>query len=135
MAEEPKKSHKLRNLLIVLGLAGLAAFVYKKVTGKDADPAWTQSRDSLPPGRPTRPPLRSTVGHRTDRTPGIGGDRRVTDAHDARQAAQAEGRVNDRTTRRSIQNDRNGTVPASITPTIFDSVHPAFTPSMAVEIR
>jgi len=46
VTEEPKKSHKLRNLLIILGLAGLAAFVYKKVTGNDADPAWTQSRDS-----------------------------------------------------------------------------------------
>ena len=46
IADEPKASHKLRNLLIVIGLAGLAAFVYSKVTGKDADPAWTQSRDS-----------------------------------------------------------------------------------------
>jgi hypothetical protein len=46
IADEPKKGHKLRNLLIVLGLAGVAAFVYTKVTGKDADPAWTQSRDS-----------------------------------------------------------------------------------------
>jgi hypothetical protein len=46
IVEEPKKSHKLRNLLIVLGIAGLAAFVYKKVTGKDADPAWTETRDN-----------------------------------------------------------------------------------------
>ena len=46
VADEPKKTHKLRNLLVILGLAGLAAFVYKKLTGKDADPAWTQSRDS-----------------------------------------------------------------------------------------
>ena len=46
VADEPKKSHKLRNLLIVIGLAGLASFAYKKLTGKDADPAWTQSRDS-----------------------------------------------------------------------------------------
>ena len=46
VADEPKKSHKLRNLLVLIGLAGLAAFAYKKVTGKDADPAWTQSRDS-----------------------------------------------------------------------------------------
>lgn len=46
IADEPKKSHKLRNFLIVLGLGALAAFVYKKATGKDADPAWTQSRDS-----------------------------------------------------------------------------------------
>jgi hypothetical protein len=46
VADEPKKSHKLRNLLILIGLGGVAAFVYTKMTGKDADPAWTQSRDT-----------------------------------------------------------------------------------------
>jgi hypothetical protein len=47
LADEPQpKSHKLRNLLIVLGLGGAAAFAYTKFTGKDADPAWTASRDS-----------------------------------------------------------------------------------------
>lgn len=57
LVEEKKKSHKLRNLVILLGLGGLAAFVAKKLTGKDADPAWTASRDSassMPP-RPTSP--------------------------------------------------------------------------------
>jgi hypothetical protein len=33
LAQEPKKSHKLRRLLTVLGIAGAAAFVYTKVTG------------------------------------------------------------------------------------------------------
>jgi hypothetical protein len=33
LAEEPKKSHKLRKLLIVLGIAGAAAFLYKKFGG------------------------------------------------------------------------------------------------------
>jgi len=47
LAEEPQpKSHKIRNLLIMLGLGGAAAFAYTKFTGKDADPAWTASRDS-----------------------------------------------------------------------------------------
>lgn len=46
VVEEPKKSHKLRKLLILLGLGGLAAFIYTKVTGKDADPVWTTSRDT-----------------------------------------------------------------------------------------
>jgi hypothetical protein len=48
LAEEPAppKSHKLRNLLIVLGLGALAALVYTKLSGKDADPAWTAGRDS-----------------------------------------------------------------------------------------
>ncbi|MGI8434217.1 MAG: hypothetical protein ACR2LE_05700 [Nocardioidaceae bacterium] len=47
LVEEPKKeTHRLRNLLIVLGLSGVAAFVYARLTGRDADPAWTASRDT-----------------------------------------------------------------------------------------
>jgi len=46
IVEERKKSHKLRNFVLLLGLGGAAAFVYSKLTGKDADPAWTASRDS-----------------------------------------------------------------------------------------
>lgn len=46
LAEEPKKSHKLRNFLILLGLGGVAAFVYTKITGRQADPAWTESHES-----------------------------------------------------------------------------------------
>jgi hypothetical protein len=46
VVDEPKKSHKLRNFLLLLGLGGLAAYLYSRMTGKDADPAWTQSRDA-----------------------------------------------------------------------------------------
>lgn len=49
LVEEPQpepESHKLRNLVMVLGLGGAAAMAYKMMTGKDADPAWTASRDS-----------------------------------------------------------------------------------------
>lgn len=48
LAEEPTESpsHKLRNLVLLLGLGAIAAAVYKKMTGKDADPAWTQGRDT-----------------------------------------------------------------------------------------
>lgn len=51
VAQEPEpveipKSHKLRNLVLMLGLGAIAAAVYKKMTGKDADPAWTAGRDS-----------------------------------------------------------------------------------------
>ena len=48
VAEEPKKSHKLRNLLILIGLGGAVAYAYTKMTGKQADPAWTSSRDEAP---------------------------------------------------------------------------------------
>jgi len=46
IVEEKKETHKFRNFLLVLGLGGVAAFVYTKMTGKNADPAWTASRDS-----------------------------------------------------------------------------------------
>jgi hypothetical protein len=48
LADEPKKSHKVRNLLLVLGIGGLVAFVYKKVAGRDSAPQWTAARDTAP---------------------------------------------------------------------------------------
>jgi hypothetical protein len=64
LADEPKKSHKVRNLLILLGLGGAAAFVYAKLSGKDADPAWTAGRDraaapTTPVAEPTTPAAES----------------------------------------------------------------------------
>lgn len=52
LVEEKKKSHKLRNLLILAGLGGVIAFAYKKLSGRDADPVWTQSRDDAAAHRP-----------------------------------------------------------------------------------
>ncbi len=49
LVDEPEpepETHRVRNLLIVLGLSGIAAFVYTRLTGRDADPAWTASRDT-----------------------------------------------------------------------------------------
>lgn len=51
--EPEKSSHKLRNLILVLGLGGLGALAYKLLTGQDADPAWTAGRDSA--AAPTSP--------------------------------------------------------------------------------
>jgi hypothetical protein len=48
IVDEPKKTHKLRNLLIVLGIGGLVAFAYKKVAGRDSAPQWTAPRDVAP---------------------------------------------------------------------------------------
>jgi hypothetical protein len=70
IADEPKKSHKLRNLLIIIGLGGLIAFIYSKVSGKDADPAWTQSRDSAA----TRPAHVATDSSSTATAPVDGSD-------------------------------------------------------------
>jgi hypothetical protein len=48
LVDEPKKSHKLRNLLVLLGVGALVAFVYKKVAGRDSAPQWTATRDVAP---------------------------------------------------------------------------------------
>jgi hypothetical protein len=48
LADEPKKSHKLRNLLVLMGIGGLVAFVYRKVAGRDSAPEWTAPRDMAP---------------------------------------------------------------------------------------
>jgi hypothetical protein len=53
--EPPKKSHKLRNLLVLLGLAGLAAFAYKKFAGSEGDSAWKSSYEPTPAPPPTAP--------------------------------------------------------------------------------
>lgn len=72
IADEPKKTHKLRNLLIVLGLGGIAAVVYTKMTGKDADPAWTSSRDTA--ARPPAHAAGSTTKSSTAAGPVDGSD-------------------------------------------------------------
>ncbi|MGH3470711.1 MAG: hypothetical protein ACRDPG_01530 [Nocardioidaceae bacterium] len=50
IVEEPKSSHKVRNLLIVLGLGGLVAVAYKKWYAADSDPAWISGRDTAAAG-------------------------------------------------------------------------------------
>ena len=47
LAEEPKKKHRIRKLLIVLGLGGVAAFVVKKLRG-GGEPEWIAPRDAAP---------------------------------------------------------------------------------------
>jgi hypothetical protein len=48
LAEEPQRGHKLRNLLIVLGIGALVAFLYKKVAGRASAPQWTATHDVAP---------------------------------------------------------------------------------------
>jgi hypothetical protein len=43
-----KKSHKLRNLLIVVGLGGIAAFVTKRMSDREASTAWQSSYTPTP---------------------------------------------------------------------------------------
>jgi hypothetical protein len=42
-APKKKESHKLRNLLLLMGLGGLVAFVAKKMSDRDASTAWQSS--------------------------------------------------------------------------------------------
>ena len=42
-APEKKKLHKLRNLMLLMGLGGLAAFVAKKLSDREASTAWQSS--------------------------------------------------------------------------------------------
>jgi hypothetical protein len=48
LADEPKESHKLRNLLIMLGIGAAVAFAYKKIAGRESAPQWTAARDTAP---------------------------------------------------------------------------------------
>lgn len=44
----PKESHKLRNLLVLLGLGGLVAFVMKKKSDREPTTAWQSSYTPTP---------------------------------------------------------------------------------------
>ena len=45
--EEPKETHKIRNLMMFLGLGALAAAAFKMMRGgEDADPAWISGRNT-----------------------------------------------------------------------------------------
>jgi endonuclease YncB( thermonuclease family) len=45
---EAKQTHKLRNLVLALGLGGVAAAGYKWFTGNDADASWQQAYQPTP---------------------------------------------------------------------------------------
>jgi vacuolar-type H+-ATPase subunit H len=51
--EPPKKSHKLRNLLLMIGLGGLVAAVAKKLSARQPETAWQSSY--TPPPAPAAP--------------------------------------------------------------------------------
>ena len=48
VAVPEKKSHKLRNLFVLLGLSGAAAFVAKKMSEREASTAWQSSYTPTP---------------------------------------------------------------------------------------
>ena len=45
---EPEKSHRIRTMLVTLGLGGIAAAAYKWFTGKEADSSWEQAYQPTP---------------------------------------------------------------------------------------
>jgi vacuolar-type H+-ATPase subunit H len=46
--EVPRKTHRLRNLLVLLGLGGVVAFVAKKLSAREATTAWQSSYQPSP---------------------------------------------------------------------------------------
>ena len=54
--EPPRqKTHRLRNLMMVLGLGGIAAFVAKKLSDREATTAWQSSYQPTPASTPPAP--------------------------------------------------------------------------------
>jgi F0F1-type ATP synthase membrane subunit b/b' len=48
--EAPKETHRLRNLLVLLGLGGIVAFVVKKMSDREPTTAWQSSYTPTPTG-------------------------------------------------------------------------------------
>jgi vacuolar-type H+-ATPase subunit H len=67
--EAPKKKHRLRNLLVVLGLGGIAAFVAKKLSDREPTTAWQSSYTPTPAAAPTS----EGGAHRADDADDAGG--------------------------------------------------------------
>lgn len=66
--EPPKKTHKLRNLLIALGLGGIAAAAAKLLSNREATTAW-QSSYTPPPApaaSPVTPSAPQSGAHKAD---------------------------------------------------------------------
>lgn len=53
---EPEKKHRLRNLLLLLGLGGIAAAVYRWMSGNDAESSWQEAYEPTP-AQPQTPPM------------------------------------------------------------------------------
>jgi ElaB/YqjD/DUF883 family membrane-anchored ribosome-binding protein len=76
-APKQKKGSRLRKLVVFLGLAGLGAFVYKKLKGDDSSTAWQSSYQPAP--APT-PPTPAPVPDATAATAGGAGGDPLTDS-------------------------------------------------------
>ncbi|HET7388693.1 MAG TPA: hypothetical protein VFJ19_18730 [Nocardioidaceae bacterium] len=61
-AEAPRKRHRLRNLLFVLGLGGLVAAIAKKLSDREPTTAWQSSYTPPPPPAPASPADDATTG-------------------------------------------------------------------------
>jgi vacuolar-type H+-ATPase subunit H len=59
--EAPKKTHRIRNLLVVLGLGGIVAAVAKKLSAREATTAWQSSYTPTPAA-----PASGAGAHRAD---------------------------------------------------------------------
>jgi hypothetical protein len=94
-APKKKETHRFRNFLILLGLGGIAAFVAKKLSDREATTAWQSSYQPTPSSTPPAPASTSPVDdtptataaaaaaagvHTTDDEGAAGPDEAVADA-------------------------------------------------------
>jgi len=90
VAVPQKKSHKLRNLLVLLGLSGVAAYVAKKMSEREASTAW-QSSYTPTPAAPTSAGTATSAAAGSDETPmGTAAAAAAARAHDEGAAAPDE---------------------------------------------
>ncbi len=64
--ETPKKKHRLRNLLIVLGLGGIVAAVAKKLSDREPTTAWQSSYTPTPAATAATPEADNGGAHRAE---------------------------------------------------------------------
>jgi vacuolar-type H+-ATPase subunit H len=114
-----KKTHKLRNFLIVVGLGGIAAFVAKRMSDREASTAWQSSYTPSPSGTggTSTTPTYSAPGVST---PGTGD---LDDTPMGTAAAAAAARTN----------DEGAAGPDEAVADAFEEPHPATTPENPLE--
>ena len=67
--EPPRKTHRLRRFLVVLGLGGVIAFVAKKLSDREATTAWQSSYQPEPSPSPSASTQTTTATPPADETP------------------------------------------------------------------
>ncbi|HET7174091.1 MAG TPA: hypothetical protein VFI30_07460 [Nocardioidaceae bacterium] len=79
----PKRHHRVRNLLLALGLGGLAAIGYRLWSGRESEPAWTPVADPAGGRAAPAPPPRQVRRDLDEDVPAVGEHPQPAEAADA----------------------------------------------------